>query len=61
MSEQTALQELANFVARSSLASENMATRNRALAGMTKRLLPRKRSVGGQNPSHGTRAGKRRA
>ena len=45
MSEQSALQELANFVARSSLASDDMAARNRALTGMTGRMLPRKRSV----------------
>lgn len=46
MSERTALTELANFVGRSSLASEDMAVRNRALAGITGRILPRKRSVG---------------
>ena len=46
MSERTALTELANFVGRSSLTSENMAVRNRALAGITGRILPRKRSVG---------------
>ena len=46
MSERTALIELANFVGRSSLASEDMAVRNRALAGITSRMLPRKRSVG---------------
>ena len=46
MSERTALTELANFVGRSSLLSEDMAARNRVLAGMTQRLLPRKRSVG---------------
>lgn len=46
MSDRTALTELANFVARSSLASEDMAVRNRALAGITQRMLPRKRSVG---------------
>ena len=46
MSENTALTELANFVGRSSLASEDMAVRNRALAGITQRMLPRKRSVG---------------
>ena len=44
MSENTALTELANFVGRSSLASEDMAVRNRALSGITQRL--RKRSVG---------------
>ena len=46
MSERTALVELANFVGRSSLLSEDMAVRNRVLAGMTARMLPRKRSVG---------------
>lgn len=46
MSENTALADLANFVGRSSLASEDLAVRNRALAGMTQRLLPRKRGVG---------------
>jgi hypothetical protein len=46
MSENTALIELANFVGRSSLASSDMAVRNRALAGITQRLLPKKRSVG---------------
>lgn len=46
MSERTALTELANFVGRSELSSENMAVRNRALKGITQRMLPRKRSVG---------------
>lgn len=46
MSESTALNELANFVGRSSLASPDMATRNRVLAGITQRMLPRKRGVG---------------
>jgi hypothetical protein len=46
MSERTALIELANFVGRSSLLSEDMAVRNRALRGITQRMLPRKRSVG---------------
>ncbi len=46
MSERTALIELANFVGRSSLASDDMNVRNRALAGITGRILPRKRSVG---------------
>jgi len=46
MSERTALAELANFVGRSNLSSEDMAVRNRALRGITQRLLPRKRSVG---------------
>ena len=38
MSESTALNELANFVGRSSLASPDMATRNRVLAGITQRI-----------------------
>lgn len=46
MSERTALTELATFIGRSPLASEDMAMRNRALAGITSRMLPRKRSVG---------------
>ncbi|MCY1556680.1 hypothetical protein D9M68_934490 [compost metagenome] len=46
MSENTALSELANFIGRSSLVSEDMAVRNRALAGITQRMLPRKRGVG---------------
>lgn len=46
MSERTALTELANFVGRSSLLSEDMAARNRVLSGITSRMLPRKRSVG---------------
>ena len=46
MSENTALTELANFVGRSELASEDMAVRNRALAGITQRMLPKKRGVG---------------
>lgn len=46
MSERTALTELANFVGRSSLLTDDMAARNRVLAGMTQRMLPRKRSVG---------------
>ena len=45
MSENTALTELANFVGRSELASEDMAMRNRALAGITQRMLPKKRGV----------------
>lgn len=45
MSENTALSDLAKFVGRSPLASEDMAVRNRALAGITQRMLPRKRSV----------------
>ena len=46
MSENTALTELANFVGHSELASEDMAVRNRALAGITQRMLPKKRGVG---------------
>jgi hypothetical protein len=46
MSERTALTELANFVGRSPLSSDDLAVRNRALAGITQRLMPRKRSVG---------------
>jgi len=46
MSEHTALKELARFVGQSPLASEDMAVRNRALAGMTQRMLPRRRGVG---------------
>ena len=46
MSENTALTELANFVGRSTIVSDDMNARNRVLAGMTGRMLPRKRSVG---------------
>jgi hypothetical protein len=46
MSENTALTELANFVGRSPLATADLAARNRVLAGMTNRLLGKKRSVG---------------
>ncbi|SMQ65009.1 hypothetical protein SAMN06295905_1116 [Devosia lucknowensis] len=47
MSERNALIELANFVGRSPLASPDMRVRNKALSGMTDRILPRqKRSVG---------------
>lgn len=46
MSERTALTELASFIGRSSLASEDMVARNRVLAGITGRMLPRKRTVG---------------
>ena len=46
MSERTALTELANFVGRSGLLTDDMAARNRVLAGMTHRMMPRKRSVG---------------
>ena len=45
MSERTALTELANFVGRSSLLNDDMAARNRVLAGITGRMQPRKRSV----------------
>jgi len=43
MSEQTALIELANFIGRSPLSSENNARRRRALDGMAARLLPKPR------------------
>jgi len=47
MSERSALVELANFIGRSPLASPDMKVRNKALGGMTDRMLPRqKRSVG---------------
>ncbi|QQR40547.1 hypothetical protein [Devosia rhizoryzae] len=47
MSDRNALVELANFIGRSPLASPDMRARNRALAGITERMLPRqKRSVG---------------
>ncbi|GLQ09385.1 hypothetical protein GCM10007913_13170 [Devosia yakushimensis] len=46
MSERTALAELANFIGRSALISEDMDARNRVLAGMTGRMLPRRRGVG---------------
>jgi hypothetical protein len=46
MSERTALADLAGFIGRSALASDDMAARNLALSGMTGRMLPRKRSVG---------------
>ncbi|WP_224702603.1 hypothetical protein [Devosia aquimaris] len=46
MSERTALIDLAQFVGRSSLLSDDMAARNRVLNGITQRMLPRKRSVG---------------
>lgn len=45
MSERTALTELASFIGRSPLVSEDMAARNRVLAGLTGRNMPRKRSV----------------
>ncbi|WIY54407.1 hypothetical protein O9Z70_07775 [Devosia sp. YIM 151766] len=47
MSDRSALVELASFIGRSPLASPDPAMRNRALAGMTERMLPRqRRSVG---------------
>lgn len=47
MSDRTALVELANFIGRSPLASTDMKVRNRALSGMSERMLPRqRRSVG---------------
>ncbi|MCW5720579.1 MAG: hypothetical protein KIS86_05500 [Devosia sp.] len=47
MSERNALIELANFIGRSPLASPDMRVRNKALSGMTDRILPRqRRSVG---------------
>ncbi len=47
MSERTALVELANFIGRSPLASSDPSVRNKALSGMTQRMLPRqRRSVG---------------
>ena len=47
MSDRSALVELANFIGRSPLASPDFKQRNRALSGMTERMLPRqKRTVG---------------
>lgn len=47
MSERNALIELANFIGRSPLASPDMRVRNKALTGMTDRILPKqRRSVG---------------
>lgn len=47
MSERNALIELANFIGRSPLASPDMSARNKALSGMTERLMPKqRRSVG---------------
>ena len=47
MSERSALTELASYIGRSTLASENPSIRRRALDGMTARILPRpRRSVG---------------
>ena len=46
MSERTALNELANSFGRSTIVCDDMSARNRVLAGMTGRMMPRKRSVG---------------
>lgn len=47
MSERSALVELASFIGRSPLASPDPSMRNKALSGMTERMLPRqRRSVG---------------
>ncbi|MBE7731525.1 hypothetical protein [Devosia faecipullorum] len=47
MSERSALVELAGFIGRSPLASPDPTVRNKALSGMTERMLPRqRRSVG---------------
>jgi hypothetical protein len=47
MSERNSLVELANFIGRSPLASPDMSARNKALSGMTERILPKqRRSVG---------------
>jgi hypothetical protein len=47
MSERNSLVELANFIGRSPLASPDMSVRNKALSGMTERILPKqRRSVG---------------
>jgi hypothetical protein len=47
MSDRSALVELANFIGRSPLASPDPTARNKALAGMSQRMLPRqRRSVG---------------
>lgn len=43
MSEKTALVELAGFIGRSPLASPDMSVRNKALKGMTDRIMPRQR------------------
>jgi hypothetical protein len=45
MSDRKALVELASFIGRSPLASPDMKVRNKALSGMTERMLPKKRSV----------------
>lgn len=47
MSDRNALIELAGFIGKSPLASPDMSVRNRALSGITERILPRqRRSVG---------------
>ncbi|WP_127752948.1 MULTISPECIES: hypothetical protein [unclassified Devosia] len=48
MSERTALLDLASFIGRSSLVSDDMTARNRVLAGVGKRMQSRhgRRSVG---------------
>lgn len=47
MSDRNALIELANFIGRSPLSSPDMRVRNKALSGMTDRMVGRqKRSVG---------------
>jgi len=47
MSERNSLIELANFIGRSPLASPDMTARNKALSGMTERIMPKqRRSVG---------------
>jgi hypothetical protein len=43
MSERNSLVELANFIGRSPLASPDMSARNKALSGMTERILPKQR------------------
>lgn len=43
MSDRNALVELASFIGRSPLASPDMTLRNKALRGMTERVLPRQR------------------
>lgn len=43
MSERNALIELAGFIGRSPLASPDMGARNKALGGVTERMLPRQR------------------
>lgn len=47
MSERNALIELAGFIGKSPLASPDMAVRNRALNGITERILPRQRRTVG--------------